>query len=157
LAVFVLTSGCSRALSASARVPNPLTLEKGELEELSYDLTIYIKDIKSPSGMANVETGAGVPSRAQGPARLPPVWVDGKQFPQSARLRATAAEVRFDVALTSEWRELCDVRSYRVELRDDRGVLIRPDDQWSLSESHRDYDTQYLVWKNFQTARIRDG
>src|SRR5262249_33825082 len=152
-----LWCGCSRPLTVSARVPNPLGLEKGESEELDYDLTIWIKDAKSPEGLAAVQSGASAASRVRDRAMLPPVWVEGRQFPQSARLRASGEEVRFDLALTAEWRELVDVRSYRVELRDDRGVLVRPDDQWSRSESHKDYDTQYMVWKNYQTARIHDG
>ena len=156
VAALVLGAGCSRPLSVSARVPNPLGLDKGERDELNYDLTIWIKDVRSPEGLGSAQTSAGA-SRLQARSMLPPVRVEGRHFPQSARLRASDAEVRFDLALTAEWRELVDVRSYRIELRDDRGVLIRPDDQWNASESHRDYETQYMVWKNYQTARIHDG
>lgn len=157
--VACLGAGCVRTLTASVHAPNPLSFhDPGQRTEVDYEMIIRIKDLKQPEGMVR---GAGLGGYGPGSsahAALSPGYLDPHYLPQQVALGfASTDEVRFEVTLTDEWRELVHIQNYRVELRDDRGILVRPDENWSSAESHRDYDTHYQAIKNFQNVRLGDG
>jgi hypothetical protein len=148
---------CARPLSGTTRVPNPLDARASpDGDAATYDITIRIKDLKQPEGLAHSANLAGPPtgsSRDFLPSYIPP-----RHFPQSAVLEYSAPnEVRVGVALTAEWRELASLDHYKIELRDDKGLLVAPDDLQTSSSSHRDYEANYAAMKNFQTVRIHDN
>src|SRR5262249_2958523 len=89
---------------------------------------------------------------------LLPAYIPPRTFHQAALLDVRSPdEVRVDLLLTSEWRELARLDGYTVELRDDRGELVSPQEVDQAAERHRDYEATYQAWKNFQTVRLHDG
>src|SRR5438094_1606615 len=86
-------AACSRPLAVVAHVPNPLVVAASERADVTYDLTIWIKDGKSPVGLAKGSTGAGLNARGDDHAYTA-AWIDARQYPQSARLRASESEGR---------------------------------------------------------------
>ena len=155
LGAFLLLAGCARTVGATVQVPHPLSAST-DVADVRYEVIISIKDIRQPEGLAREqEAGALAPFSQDRPAM--PVYIPAHVFQQAALLSVRGVdEVRVDVMLTADWRELARLDGYVVELRDDRGVLVAPETINPASERHRDYEATYQAWKNFQTVRLPD-
>jgi hypothetical protein len=148
-------AACAQSIGATARVPNPLTTTASEAHDVSYELDIEIRDIKHPEGLARDAIGLG--PYASDRAILP-AYIPARIFHQAALLDVrNPDEVRVDLLLTAEWRELAQLDGYTVELRDDRGELVSPQQVNRAAERHRDYEASYQAWKNFQTVHLPGG
>jgi hypothetical protein len=153
LACLVLAA-CARSLDATARVPHPLTTPSSET---NYALAIEIRDIKQPEGIAQETVGGDQPAVRREHAMMP-VYIPPRTFLQAALLEAHGPdEVRIDLLLTAEWRELARIDGYKVELRDDAGELVAPEEVDATAERHRDYQATYQAIKKFQTAWLPGG
>jgi hypothetical protein len=153
--VALLGAGCARTLSATVRAPHPLDATDPEARvEASYEVLILIKDIKQPEGLAH----GGGPGIGSFRNAFLPGYIGPRYFAQTALLRSAARnELRFDISLTAEWRELVSLHDYVVDLRDDRNHVYPVEDRLMTPDRHRDYQATYQAWKNFQTVRIHDG
>jgi hypothetical protein len=159
IAAVAMATGCARTLVGTATVPHPLGVLDGQPHsEADYDITIRIRDLKQPEGLAAATHAGGLAPSSPNQPRFFAGYVGPRYFRQSASLRvATSDVVLVDLALVDEWRELVSLDHYRIELRDDRGVLFGPDDQWMAAESHRDYEGAYQTIRNYQNVTIHDG
>jgi hypothetical protein len=155
---FVLFAACAQSVGATARVPHPLGAPATAATDVNYELDIEIRDIKNPEGLAHEEVGGVLRPFSNARAALMPSYIPARIFHQAALLDVRSPdEVRVDLLLTSEWRELARLDGYTVELRDDRGELVAPQDVEQAAERHKDYEGQYQAWKNFQTVKLPDG
>jgi len=158
IAIAAFASGCAGTIKGSTHVPNPIVVAAaGANDEVSYDVTILIKDLKQPEGLAyQGKNQAGVNYGGRGGDL--PGYVAPRYFPQAAMIQfARPEEIRFSVLLTSEWAEHARLGNFKAELSDDRGHVIAATDAWMNLERHRDYEATYQNIKKFQTVRIHDG
>jgi hypothetical protein len=158
MAIALLASGCAGTIKGSTHVPNPIRVaEAGANDEVSYDVTILIKDLKQPEGLAyQGKNQAGV--NYGGRSGDVPGYIPPRYFPQAAMIQfARPEEIRFSVLLTSEWGEHARLANFKAELTDDRGHVIAASDAWMNLETHRDYEATYQSIKKFQTVRVHDG
>lgn len=152
--VCLALASCARSLDATARVPNPLTAPR---TETNYTLSIEIKDIKQPEGIAQEQVGGDQPVYRRDRAVMP-VYIPPRTFLQAALLEAHGPdEIRIDLLLTAEWRELARLDGYTVELRDDAGEGVAPEEVDPRTERHRDYQATYQAIKKFQTVWLPLG
>jgi hypothetical protein len=155
--LYAASAGCAGAIDAHTRVPNPAALRAaGGEAEVTYDITVWIKDLKQPEGLAWVRSpGAARPMR-DAPAMMAGAIMP-RRFPQAAQLVfVDPDELRFELLLTAEWSELVHLGDYEIQLSDERGPLARPTDRWERDRGHRDYEAGYQAWKNFQTVRVHN-
>jgi len=155
---FVLFAACAQSIGATARVPHPLGAPSTTATDVNYELDIEIRDIKHPEGLAREEVGGVLHPFSNAHAQVLPAYIPARIFHQAALLDVRSPdEVRVDLLLTSEWRELARLDEYTVELLDDRGELVTPQDVVQAAERHKDYEAQYQAWKNVQNVKLPDG
>src|SRR5262245_14203974 len=87
MAIAALASGCAGTIKGTTHVPNPiLVAAAGANDEVSYDISILIKDVKQPEGLAySGKNQAGVNYGGRGaylPGYIPP-----RYFPQIAMIQ----------------------------------------------------------------------
>jgi hypothetical protein len=158
LAIAALASGCAGAITASTHVPNPLVVAAaGASGEVTYDISVQIKDLKQPEGIARPGANqAGVNNGGNG--AFLPGYVQPRYFQQAAMIQfARADEIHFSVLLTSEWKELTRLEHYQMQLSDDRGQVIAATDSWMKARTKRDYEATYQSIKRVQSVRIHEG
>jgi hypothetical protein len=151
-------AACAPSVGATARVPHPLHAPSTTATDVNYELDIDIRDIKHPEGLAHEEVGGVLHPFSNSRGQILPSYIPARTFHQAALLDVRSPnEVRVDLLLTSEWRELARLDGYTVELRDDRGELVMPQEVDLATERHKDYEAQYQAWKNFQTVKLPGG